>query len=432
MNKMKKSLIASLMMVAQLATAQNPAPADLATKRVLLLGGVAHIGNGKVIEQSAIGMAQGKITFIMDGKGFKPDRNSFDTIIDIYGKQVYPGLIAMNTVLGINEIEAVRDTHDYDEVGNINPSSRAIIAYNTDSKVTPTVRSNGVLLAQIAPVGGMISGQSSAVELDAWNYEDAAYKTDEGVWLNFPSTQIIKASWAEPEEEQMKRSSKQMQELTALFDQAKAYSKNTNPTVHNQNFEAMRGLFNQSKTLYVRCNFAKDILAAIKFCELYNVRMVLSGGADAWMVADQLKSHHIPVIIERTQNLPRRDDEDVNLPYQLPALLVKQGVDVAITDEGFWKDRNLPFQAGQAVGYGLTKEEALQTITLTPARILGIDKTVGTLEDGKDATLIISEGDILDMKSSVVTAAYIRGKEINLDNIQKQLYLKYLKKYKLN
>ena len=137
--------------------AQNPAPADTATKRILLLGGVAHIGNGTVIEQSAIGIAQGKITFIMDGKGFKPARTAFDTIIDIYGTHVYPGLIAMNTQLGINEIEAVRATHDYDEVGNVNPSSRAIIAYNTDSKVMPTVRSNGVMLAQVVPVGGLIS-----------------------------------------------------------------------------------------------------------------------------------------------------------------------------------------------------------------------------------------------------------------------------------
>ena len=412
--------------------AQNPAPADTATKRILLLGGVAHIGNGTVIEQSAIGIAQGKITFIMDGKGFKPARTAFDTIIDIYGKHAYPGLIAMNTQLGINEIEAVRATHDYDEVGNVNPSSRAIIAYNTDSKVTPTVRSNGVMLAQVAPVGGLISGQSSVVELDAWNYEDAAYKIDEGIWLNFPSTQIIKASWADSEEEQMKRSAKQMQDLTTLFDNAKAYSTTIKPEVINQNLEAMRGLFNQTKTLYVRCNFAKDILAAIKFCEIYNVRMVLCGGADAWTVADDLKSRNIPVIIERTQSLPRRDDEDVNLPYKLPSLLLKKGIEVAITDEGFWKDRNLPFEAGQAVSYGLTKEEALQTITLNPARILGIDKTVGTLEDGKDATLIISTGDILDMKSSVVTGAYIRGKEINLDNIQEQLYRKYLKKYKLD
>jgi imidazolonepropionase-like amidohydrolase len=288
------------------------------------------------------------------------------------------------------------------------------------------------MLAQIAPVGGIISGQSSVVELDAWNYEDASYKTDEGVWLNFPSTQIIKASWADSEEEQMKRSAKQMQELATLFEQAKAYAKNNKPEVVNQNLEAMRGLFNQTKTLYVRCNFAKDILAAIKFCELYNVRMVICGGADAWMVTDELKSRQIPVIIERTQNLPRRDDEDLNLPYKLPSLLMKKGIQVAITDEGFWKDRNLPFQAGQAVGYGLSKEEALQTITLNPARILGIDKTVGTLEDEKDATLIISEGDILDMKSSVVTHAYIRGKEINLDDIQKQLYQKYLKKYKID
>lgn len=428
----KNIVLGVSLLITSSSFAQNPAPADTATKRILLLGGIAHIGNGTVIEQSAIGIAQGKITFIMDGKGFKPARTAFDTIIDIYGKHVYPGLIAMNTQLGINEIEAVRATHDYDEVGNVNPSSRAIIAYNTDSKVTPTVRSNGIMLAQVAPVGGLISGQSSVVELDAWNYEDAAYKMDEGIWLNFPSTQIIKASWADSEEEQMKRSAKQMQDLTTLFDNAKVYAAAKKPEVINQNLEAMRGLFDQTKTLYMRCNFAKDILAAIKFCEIYKVRMVLCGGVDAWMVADELKSRNIPVVIERTQSLPRRDDEDVNLPYKLPSLLMKKGIEVAITDEGFWKDRNLPFQAGQTVSYGLTKEEALQTITLNPARILGIDKTVGTLEDGKDATLIISTGDILDMKTSIVTGAYIRGKEINLDNIQEQLYRKYLKKYKLD
>ena len=428
----KKIVLGVLLLVSSSSFAQNPTPADTATKRILLLGGIAHVGNGTVIEQSAIGIAQGKITFIMDGKGFKPARTAFDTIIDIYGKHVYPGLIAMNTQLGINEIEAVRATHDYDEVGNVNPSSRAIIAYNTDSKVIPTVRSNGIMLAQIAPFGGLISGQSSVVELDAWNYEDAAYKMDEGIWLNFPSTQIIKASWADSEEDQMKRSAKQMQDLTNLFDNAKVYAAIKKPELINQNLEAMRGLFNQTKTMYVRCNFAKDILAAIKFCEIYKVRMVLCGGADAWMVVDELKSRNIPVILERTQNLPRRDDEDVYLPYKLPSLLMKKGIDVSITDEGFWKDRNLPFQAGQAVSYGLTKEEALQTITLNPARILGIDKTVGSLEDGKDATLIISTGDILDMKTSIVTGAYIRGKEINLDNIQEQLYRKYLKKYKLD
>jgi imidazolonepropionase-like amidohydrolase len=159
--------------------------------------------------------------------------------------------------------------------------------------------------------------------------------------------------------------------------------------------------------------------------------MVLVGARDGWMVTKEIKENNIPVIIMRTHVLPERDDDDIDMPFKLPVLLVKEGIDVAITDDGFWQDRNVPFQAGETVGYGMDKEDALKSITLTPARILGIDASVGSLEAGKDATIIVSSGDILDMKSSDVQMAYIRGKEINLDNIQKQLYRKYMKKYGL-
>ncbi len=410
--------------------AQNPAPADTATKRILLLGGYAHVGNGKVIPQSAIGIANGKLTFVMDGRNFKPSRLAFDTIIDVYGKHVYPGLIAMNTTLGLSEIEAVRATNDNNETGSLNASARSIIAYNTDSKVTPTVRSNGIMLAQITPRGGSVSGQSSVVELDGWNYEDAAYKLDEGIWLNFPSLQTVKARWSEAEDEQKKRNEKQMMELNNLFYESQAYATGNNK-LFNPNFEAMKGLFNKSKTLYVRCNYVKDILAAVAFGNKFKLKMVLVGARDGWMVTKEIKENNIPVIIMRTHVLPEREDDDIDLPFKLPYLLSKEGINIAITDDGFWQDRNVPFQAGEAVGYGLDKEDALKAITLTPARILGIDSTVGSLEEGKDATVIVSGGDVLDMKSSDIQMAFIRGKEINLDNVQKQLYRKYMKKYGL-
>jgi imidazolonepropionase-like amidohydrolase len=430
-DKMKRNLLIIYFIVMQALNgfAQNPSPASDSTMRILYLGGTAHIGNGKVIESAAIGIANGKLTFVMDGRGFKPSRLAFDTIIDISGKHIYPGIIAMNTTLGINEIEAVRATIDSREVGDVNPSARAIIAYNTDSKVTPTVRSNGVLMAQIAPQGGLISGSSSVVKLDAWNYEDAAYLVDEGIWLQFPTQLIYKSRRADSEEEQAKRAMKKMADLSKLFDEAQAYSKQVSPTPINPNFEAMKGLFNGTKKLYVKCEFVKDILSAIQFTKLYGVKMVLVGGSDSWRVTSQLLEEKIPVLIMRTHSLPRRDDDDIDLPYKLPTLLKDAGIEVAITDDGFWQNRNVPFQAGTAVAYGLTKEQALECITLAPARILGIDKNCGSLEDGKDATFIISSGDILDTKSCNVEQAFIQGKEISLDNIQKQLYLKYMKKY---
>lgn len=411
--------------------AQNPTPASDSTKRILFIGGTAHIGNGKVIESAAIGIANGKITFVMDGRGFKPSRLAFDTIIDISGKHVYPGIIAMNTTLGINEIEAVRATIDSREVGDVNPSSRAIIAYNTDSKVTPTVRSNGVLMAQIAPRGGLISGSSSLVKLDAWNYEDAGYLLDEGIWLQFPTQQIYKWKRGDSQEEQSKRAMKQLADLSKLFDEAKAYSKQVSPNPINPNLEAMKGLFNGTKKLYIRCDFVKDILSAIQFAKLYGVKMVLVGGSDSWRVASQLVEEKVPVLVMRTHSLPYREEDDIDMPYKLPFILKNAGVDVAITDDGFWQNRNVPFQAGTAVAYGITKEQALECITLAPARILGVDKTCGSLEDGKDATFIISTGDILDMKTSNVEQAFILGREIDLDNVQKQLYGKYMKKFNL-
>ena len=157
--------------------------------------------------------------------------------------------------------------------------------------------------------------------------------------------------------------------------------------------------------------------------------MVLVGGEDSWRLTDILKTNSIPVIIMRTQALPMRDDEDVYASYKLPALLKNAGIDFAITDDGYWKIRNLPFEAGMAAGYGLSKEDALTSITLSPARILGIDSTTGSLEKGKDATLFISEGDALEMRTNKLTHAFIQGRMISLETHQTKLYEKYKEKY---
>ena len=413
------------------AFAQNPAPASGTPKRILLFGGTAHLGNGKVIEASAIGLKEGIISFVMDAKGFKPDRNSFDTIIDCSGKQIYPGFIALNTDLGINEIELVRSTNDFREVGSVNPGARTLIAYNTDSKITPTVRSNGILLAQIAPQGGMLSGTSSVVKLDGWNWEDAAYQTDEGVWMNWPSMQIYHFSPNDSDDAQQLRNAKIMSGLTHFFDDAKAYCSLPVAPVRNPQLEAMRGVFSGSQKLYVNCSFAREIIAVVQFCKQYGVKMVLVGGEESWRVTALLKENNIPVIITRTHSLPLRNSDDVALPYKLAGLLKNAGVDFAIADNGFWQQRNLPFEAGTAAGYGITKEEALTAITLSPAKILGIEKRCGTIEENKDATLFISTGDALDMRTNNVELALINGRIIDLDNVQTQLYHKYKKKYGL-
>lgn len=411
--------------------AQTLPPAPAQTKRILYTGGIAHTGTGSVIENSAIGFENGKLKLVADASLIKIDRFSYDTIINIQGKHVYPGLIALNSILGLSEIEAVRSTNDFAETGGMNPSVRAIVAYNTDSKVTPTVRSNGVLMAQIVPQGGVVSGQSSVVQLDAWNYEDAAYKTDDGIHLNWPSLRIYQSSKSDDADKQKERSDKSISDIRSLFTDAKAYAKELNIKEKNVHLAAMKGLFDGSKKLYIHCDFVKEIIAAVAFSKEMGVNMVLVGGTDSWMVTDLLKENKIPVILENIHRLPSRDDEAVDLPYRLPYLLSNAGVKFAISVSGFWQNQNLAFQSGNAAGYGLSKEQALTAVTASAAEILGVGNTVGSLEVGKDATFLITSGDLLDMKSSVVEVAFIQGRNINLDDTRKQSYRKYVEKYGL-
>ncbi len=411
--------------------AQNPAPASAQAMKIVYMGAVAHIGTGEVIQNSVIGFENGKLKLVGDATVVRIDPAAYDTIINIQGKHIYPGLIALNTQIGLSEIEAVRSTNDFVEVGQVNPSARSIIAYNTDSKVIPTLRSNGVLMAQITPQGGLVSGQSSVVVLDAWNFEDAAYKTDIGIHVNWPSMRIVKSKKSDADEKQKERSDKSIAEIRKLFNEAKAYASVKDPQEKNLLLESMRGLFDGSKMVFVHCNYVKEIIASVAFFQSLNVKMVIVGGSDAWMVTELLKAQNIAVIIVNTHRLPSRDDEDVDLPYKLPAVLKQAGIKFAISVSGFWQIQNLAFQAGTSAGYGLNKEEALMSVTSTAAQILGIEATVGTLEPGKDATFIISSGDLLDMKTSIVEEAFILGRQINLDDTRKESYRKYKAKYGL-
>jgi hypothetical protein len=336
-------------------------------------------------------------------------------------------------MLGLVEIEAVRATVDFAETGSLNPHVRSIIAYNTDSDITPTVRSNGVLIAQVTPRDGLVSGQSSVVQLDAWNWEDAALRTDDGLHLNWPNSFARTGWWAEPGGiEKNKNRDKQFAEIEKLFDDAWQYHSAPNPA-HNAKLEAMRGLFTNKKTLYIHTAAAKEIVESVNFAKEKHVgKIVIVGGDDSHKVAHFLKENNIGVILRRIHNLPNNDDDDYDLPYRTPALLQKAGVLFCIDMEGNQEAseaRNLPFQAGTAIAHGLDKEAALASITLNTAKILGIDKRVGSLEFGKDATLIVSDGDILDMKTNNVTMAFIQGRQIDLNNKQKALYKKFSEKY---
>ncbi len=409
-----------VMLFVNLQAQENMMPATKQVKQVTLYNATIHVGNGIVLEKASIQFENGKIiavstTGIAEG-------------IDCKGAHIYPGIISPETNLGLTEVEAVRATNDDVEVGITNASTRAISAYNADSKVINTLRSNGILLANIVPQGNGITGTTSVVQLDAWNWEDAAYKMDNGVYLNMPSF-IIRFGDAEAVKSAQKNAQKNIDDLFAFMKEAKAYVISSKTETLNLKFEALRGVFNKTQKLFVRADAVKQIMYALQLKKQLDIDMVLVGASDSWMIVDVIKEANVPIILNQLHSLPINQDDDVAQPYKTAMQLHRAGILYCLSNEGFWQQRNLAFLAGTSVAYGVPKEDALTSITLNAAKILGIQDKTGTLEVGKDANIIVSEGDVLDMKTSKIIYAFIQGRTIDLNNKQTMLSERYKAKY---
>lgn len=436
---MKKILfiLSSFVLISSITMAQETIyPAKKQTGLLFLTNGTVHIGNGTVIENTTIKINNGKIEEI--GTNIKIPADDVQ-VFDVKGKQVYPGLILPASILGLQEITGIRSMQDFNEIGDLNPNIRSIAAYNADSKITNTLRSNGILLAHTAPQGSLVAGQSSIVQLDAWNLEDAAYKTDMGMNLYMPSLLsrpggrfgAIFAMLFPQQGNPTKEAIDKIEKVKEFFREAKAYLQEEHATP-NLKLEATRRLFSKKQKLFVHCNQVKQMLLAIDFVKEFDFSVVLVGASDSWQIADLLKQYHIGVILSQMHDLPTLDDDDVDQPYKTASSLQKAGVLFCINDDDPQnRGRNLPFNAGTAAAYGLDKEAALSAITLNTAKILGIDDVTGSIEKGKDANIIVSEGDILDMKSSMVLHAFIQGRKIILDDKHKQLFERYKYKYSI-
>lgn len=432
----KNIYIAVLALSISLLTNAQQTPASKQSKSILILNAKAHIGNGKIIENSALGFKDGKITMVADASLIRIDKSAYDMTIDASGKELYPGFIAPNSTLGLVEIDAVRSSDDESEIGQINPHVRSIIAYNAESKVIETVRPNGVLIAQITPRGGRISGTSSIVQLDAWTWQDAIMKENDGIHLNFPSSYKKSGSWFEPGSiEENKEYKTQINEILTFLANAKAYQTD-NVKERNLIFEATKGLFDGTQTLFINANEEKQIIDAIQLAKSNDIKkMVIVGGYEAYKTAGLLQKNNIGVLLKRVHEMPEHEDDDVNLPYKMAKLLIDGGVLVGLENSGSMErmnTRNLPFLAGTCAAYGLDKEQALQLITSNTAKILGIDAQCGTLEVGKDATLFLSAGDALDMRTNKISHAFIQGRMISLETHQSELNKRYKKKFNQN
>ena len=426
---MKKILtvLALFLSVYTLEAQDNISPAKPYAGITFIRNGTVHTGTGTVLQNTSIEIRNGKIERIGTDLSAPADAR----VMDATGMQVYPGFILSDCNIGLREMaNQVKGTDDYRELGDLNPSVRSIVAYNTDSKIINTLRSNGILLAGVSPRGSMITGTSSVVQFDAWNWEDAAYKKDNGLHFYMPSLLARPNRNGEVQGDAQKIAQDRIESVKQFFREAKAYHAETVHNITNLKLEAVKGLFDRSQRLFIHCNIVKEMLTAIDFVKEFGFDVTVIGGSESWQIAPLLKQNNISVILLQMHQLPVSVDDDIDQPFKTPAVLQRAGVLYAITD-GHEEStgRNLMFNAGTAAAYGLTKEEALQAITLNAANILGIADRTGSIEAGKDANIIISTGDVLDMRTNNIVKAYIQGRDIDLNDKHKELYKKYSEKY---
>ncbi len=378
-NNMRKiNFITSALLLCCLCSFSQQTPAKKQSESITITGATIHIGDGTIIDNGIVIFENGKIQAVADATTSKIALKG--KIIDASGKHIYPGFIGANTNLGLVEVDAVNASNDQREMGSMIPHVRSLVAYNAESKVVESMRPNGILIAQVSPNGGRFSGTSSIMQLDAWNWQDAAIKKDDGIYLNWPNS-FSRGRWwlGEPRGLKPNRNySKQVNDIMTFVIESKAYL-NGSRTNLNIPFEALEGLFDGSQKLYVNVNDEKGITDAVNFAIQNGIKMVVVGGYQAHTVSGLLKSNNIPVLIDHTHSLPATSDHDYDLPYKNPKLLADAGVLVGIHtgNNSNFQTRNLPFYAGQVVGQGMSKEDALKLITLNVAQILGVDTMLG-------------------------------------------------------
>lgn len=416
------------------AAANDQVPGAAQQEPVALVGGTVHPVSGDVIDNGTVVFDRGVIT-VVGGNVAVP---AGVRRIDVTGLHVYPGLIESVSQLGLTEINAVRATVDYVETGTINPNVRAETAVNPDSERIPVTRSNGIVVAATLPDGGLVSGNAAVLMLDGWTWEDMTLKSCAGLVINWPAMRYT-ASYGMQSAREANRGAteKNLDALEQAFTEAEAYlaAKDAlgKPGAHvpktDLRWESMIPVLRGEEPVWVKAGRAEEIISAVEFCDRHGLKMVLFGGADAPQVADLLARENIPVVAVPILGLPARRHDPYDSRFTLPARLFEAGVTCVIAGgTGYGNERNLPYHAGMAAAFGLPKEEALKAVTLNAARILGVGDRIGSLEPGKDATLIITTGDPLEITTSV-EMMFIQGRTVDLSNRQTELYEKYLLKY---
>jgi imidazolonepropionase-like amidohydrolase len=407
---------------------------------ILLTGATIHTISGETFTNGGVLINGGKIGFVLDGK--HRGRIIAGKIIDLKGQHIYPGIIALNTSLGLIEIGAVRATRDTTEVGEYTADVQSWTAINPDSELIPVARVNGVTHTQPVPQGGIVAGQSGLVALDGWTPEQMTIKKPVALHLFWPQMELDttpkeefkdKSKWKSIEE-QGKERQKKLKALDDFFAEARAYEKARQAAGKNgvadpglnPSWEAMRPFVRGEFPIMIQADESRQIKSAVQWAETNRYKIILAGGRDAWKVAGLLATNKIPVVYDYVFGLPPGDADAYDIQFRAPEILRKAGVTVAFSvgpgDASLVK--NIPYEAAQAVAFGLPESEALKGMTLYPAQLAGVADRLGSIEVGKDATLFVVDGNILDIRTSV-KRMWIAGKEVSLENRHTRLYEKY-------
>lgn len=404
---------------------------------IVLKNATVHTVSRGTLSPGNVVITDGKITAVGKGiiaKGAKE--------IDLTGLHLYPGLIAPVTSLGLTEINAVRATQDTTEVGTYTPDVKAWVAVNPDSELLPVARAGGITHFNVAPLGGIVAGYSGLMRMSGWTTEDMLVRGPVALHIYWPRMNLNtepkelaenRAKWKSPAD-QAKIRDKKLRELDEFFDDAEAYLKARTVKETDKRalpvpaWEAMRPVLEGNASIIVQADDVREIKAALAWAQRRKYHIILSGGRDAWMAADQLAKQKVPVIYEKLYDQPPRDTDSYDVQFKAPAVLQKAGVKVVMSyGLGGWgatSARNIPHEAGTAVAYGLPELEALKSITLYPAQVLGVADKLGSIEKGKEASIIACNGSILDIRTAV-TRMWIGGKEVSLESRHTRLYEKY-------
>jgi imidazolonepropionase-like amidohydrolase len=391
---------------------------------------VETISNG-VIENATVILRDGSIESVGANITVPGDAQ----VIDCTGKTVYPGMIDAGTRLGLSEVGSDQRTRDYNEIGDVIPQMQALTAVNPNSVLVEVTRISGVTTVVTAPSGGLFPGTAALINLYGYT-PDQMYSGFKAVVLNFPTTG--KRGWWDrrSKEEIEKEAEKKFKQITEIMDNAVMYAKidsavkagdtEASPDYYPE-MEALVPVVRGEMPIMIEVNAEKDIQKAIEWVEEKGVDAIFTGVAEGWRVAEEISKAGIPVITGPVLSIPTRQYDRYDQAYQNAGIMQKAGVKVAIRTAEIENVRNLPYNAGFAAAYGMGREEALKSITLVPAEILGVDDVLGSIEPGKQATLFIADGDILET-STLVEQDFINGWKVPMESRQTRLYEEFLER----